>query len=142
MPTASWNEVPAELQQRVLDEGLGAVGDLAAWAYENRPGWLRNDDLHDLLCALIRFLVRADGHPERSIQSIPAILTAIAYRQRCQRFRDKAAVWTAQLRALLRRRGHAGGPPHATRASGLRLGSARDSHSQGERSVASKARLG
>jgi RNA polymerase sigma factor (sigma-70 family) len=82
MRTVSWNEIPVELQQRVMTDGVSAVGDLASWAYRHCPGSWRNDDLHDLLCALIVLLVRGED-----VRSLPAMLTAIAYRQKCKRYR-------------------------------------------------------
>jgi RNA polymerase sigma factor (sigma-70 family) len=97
MSTVTWNEIPVDLQQRVLSHGVAAVGDLASWAYANRPHWVRNDHIHDLLCALIVFLLRDHERPERRIKSLPAILSSIAYRQKCQRFRDEASERMAQL---------------------------------------------
>jgi DNA-directed RNA polymerase specialized sigma24 family protein len=88
MGPVDWNEIPEDLQQRVLTQGVAAIGDLASWAYENRPASSGGDDLHDLLCALIVFLIRGADSEGRRIRSLPAILTTIAYRQRCQRFRE------------------------------------------------------
>jgi DNA-directed RNA polymerase specialized sigma24 family protein len=88
----TWKDVPEDLQERVLSNRMDAVGELAAWAYKNLPSGIDPDNLHDTLCALIIFLLRArEEHPDRKIRSLPAILTSIAFRQRCQRFRDQAA---------------------------------------------------
>jgi DNA-directed RNA polymerase specialized sigma24 family protein len=88
----TWNDIPSDLQQRVLTKGFEAVGDLAAWAYTNRPCGARPDDLHDTLCALILFLLRGTSQaPGNRIRSLPAILSSIAYRQKCQRFRERAS---------------------------------------------------
>jgi RNA polymerase sigma factor (sigma-70 family) len=88
-PAFSWNDIPAPLQQRVLDRGLDVVDELAAWAYENRPAWLKLDDLQDLLGAVIVFLLRKRDRARLNIRSLPALLTSIAYRQKCQRFREE-----------------------------------------------------
>jgi RNA polymerase sigma factor (sigma-70 family) len=98
--TVTWNDVPADLQERVIAQGAPGIADLASWAYENRPGWVRNDDLHDVLGALLVFLRRGpEGGRERRLQSLPALLNTIAYRQRCQRYRDKAYERRAQSTA-------------------------------------------
>jgi RNA polymerase sigma factor (sigma-70 family) len=65
------------------------MGDLATWAYENRPGWMKADEIQDVLAALISFLLRIARQHNLPIRSLPAVLIAIAHRQRCQRFRDK-----------------------------------------------------
>jgi DNA-directed RNA polymerase specialized sigma24 family protein len=89
----TWSEIPNELELRIRREGASAVGDLATWAYTNRPNGARNDDIHDLLCALIRYL-----NVDRQIRSIPALLAAIAFRQKCQRFYDKVIERSEPLR--------------------------------------------
>jgi DNA-directed RNA polymerase specialized sigma24 family protein len=89
LPVLTWNDIPPDVQDRIRSQGVDGVSELASWAYENRPCWLQNDDLHDLLCALIVFLLRSDTQSGMGVQSLPAILTSIAYRQKCQRFRDK-----------------------------------------------------
>lgn len=88
VPAVTWNDIPAEIQERVLDRGVDAVDELANWAYENRPGWMKTDDIQDLLAALIVFLLRVAREHRLKIRSLPAVLTSIAYRQKCQRFRD------------------------------------------------------
>lgn len=90
MTAVTWEDIPPDLQQRVLTKGMGAVGELATWAYSHRPCGARPDDLHDTLCALILYLLRGTDRPAgQRIQSLPAILMSIAYRQKCQRFRER-----------------------------------------------------
>lgn len=71
-PTVTWNDIPTELQQRVLERGVDAVDELALWVYENRPLWMEQDHLDDLLCALMVFLIRTSKtHGVRSVHFPP-----------------------------------------------------------------------
>jgi DNA-directed RNA polymerase specialized sigma24 family protein len=96
-PTVTWNDIPTELQQRVLERGVDAVDELALWAYQHRPLWMEQDHLDDLLCALMVFLIRTSKTHGVRIRSLPAVLASIAYRQKCQRLRDAAYQAREQL---------------------------------------------
>ena len=83
MSGPTWNEIPADLQERVAAGDPTVLGPLATWMNDHPPGRLSEDLRQKVLVTLCRLMNSERGRSLlRRAQSVPIFLASIASRYR------------------------------------------------------------